>query len=295
MGETALEPSAPTEACRCHDGLWSDLARWSALVLLGLIGGATALIAARRVAGALQTPLPPALLTTVGVSLVAAAATFRLLWEAHVVRPVRLGRPATPLVATGVVLVFAAALSLPGTAWPGLIGLWLLVAGEECWAWGRLARRRRRRPVAPRTTPGDRPAPIAEPASPGAGSPAPGLSGAASAPASAESAAGSLGPPPEADVVQQFTRSRAADGSEAIAGWLRVPLAAGQRTTSAHVAFCPPFPKTPYLEVEQLDGPEVRVKTGQLLAHGVRFDLKLSQAWEEPVGVLLQFSARSAT
>ena len=95
------------------------------------------------------------------------------------------------------------------------------------------------------------------------------------------------------DVTQQLTRSQAADGVEELSGWLRTAFAAGQRTGSLHVAFCPPFAVTPELEVEQLDGPEARIKTAQLLPYGARLDLKLAAAAEEPTSVLLQFSART--
>ena len=90
-----------------------------------------------------------------------------------------------------------------------------------------------------------------------------------------------------------MTRIKAADGTEELSGWLRMPFAAGQRTGSVHVAFCPPLPAAPELSVEQIDGPEARVKTAQLLPYGARLDLKLVAASEEPASVLLQFSARA--
>ena len=99
---------------------------------------------------------------------------------------------------------------------------------------------------------------------------------------------------PALEVLQQLTRRHAADGSEDLSGWLRMPFAPGQRTASLHVAFCPPFARTPEVSAQQLDGPAVRIKTGQLLPYGVRLDLKLSAAAEMPSGVLLRFSARSA-
>lgn len=95
------------------------------------------------------------------------------------------------------------------------------------------------------------------------------------------------------DIVQQLTRRHAADGMEELSGWLRVPVSPGQRTVSAHVAFCPPFCETPEVAVEQLDGPESRIKTGQRLPYGARIDLKLTSPAEEAATVLLQFSARS--
>jgi hypothetical protein len=95
------------------------------------------------------------------------------------------------------------------------------------------------------------------------------------------------------EVVQQLTRSQAADGSENLAGWVRLPFAAGQRTGSIHVAFCPPLCATPELLVEQIDGPAARIKTAQLLPYGARLDLKLAVAATEPATVLLQFTARA--
>ncbi len=95
------------------------------------------------------------------------------------------------------------------------------------------------------------------------------------------------------NVTQHLVRSKNADGAEQICGRLRIAFAAGQRTGSVHVAFCPPLAATPDLEVEQLDGPEARIKTAQLLPYGARLDLKLSAAATEPTGVLLHFSART--
>jgi hypothetical protein len=94
------------------------------------------------------------------------------------------------------------------------------------------------------------------------------------------------------EITQQLTRSTAADGTEEIAGWLRVAFAAGQRTASVHLAFCPPFARMPELSVEQIDGPTARIKTAQVLPYGARLDLKLQAAGEMPEDVMLQFSAR---
>jgi hypothetical protein len=97
--------------------------------------------------------------------------------------------------------------------------------------------------------------------------------------------------PPDRDVVQQLTRARAPDGSETLSGWLRVQLAAGQRNASVHVAFCPPFARTPKATLELLDGPEARVKTVQLLPYGARFDLKRTTPAEVSETLLLQIAA----
>jgi hypothetical protein len=98
---------------------------------------------------------------------------------------------------------------------------------------------------------------------------------------------------PADEVTQQLTRSQSADGVETLSGWLRVGLGPGQRSANVHVAFCPPFGRTPTLEVTQSAGPPSRIKTVQLLPFGARVDLKLNQAGDEPTSVLLQFSAES--
>jgi hypothetical protein len=70
-------------------------------------------------------------------------------------------------------------------------------------------------------------------------------------------------------------------------------FAAGQRTGTIHVAFCPSLRVTPELAVEQMEGPEARIKTAQLLPYGARVDLKLASPAQESTTVLLQFTART--
>jgi hypothetical protein len=93
-------------------------------------------------------------------------------------------------------------------------------------------------------------------------------------------------------IVQQVTRLRHDDGQESVIGWCRVHFAAGQRQASSHLAFCPPLERVPVIELEQIDGPDARLKAGQTLAHGVRVELKLSQPTGEPSEVLYRFHAR---
>jgi len=88
-----------------------------------------------------------------------------------------------------------------------------------------------------------------------------------------------------------WSLTRTADGGELLSGWLRVDLAAGQRTANLHVAFCPPFTRAPRISVQQVDGPETRVKTVQTLPYGVRFDLKVADEEPEASTLLLQFAA----
>jgi hypothetical protein len=66
----------------------------------------------------------------------------------------------------------------------------------------------------------------------------------------------------------------------------------GERTAILHAAFCPPFARTPRLEVQQIEGPPARIKTSQLFAHGARLELRLERAAMAAVevGVLLMAS-----
>jgi hypothetical protein len=89
-------------------------------------------------------------------------------------------------------------------------------------------------------------------------------------------------------VTQEFVRSRQPDGGERLAGWMRVPLSPGQRTATVHLAFCPPFVRTPKITVAQQEGPTARIKEAQLLPYGARLDLKLTHAADAPATVLLE-------
>jgi len=98
---------------------------------------------------------------------------------------------------------------------------------------------------------------------------------------------------PAEEVLQHLTRRKSIAGEEELVGWVRMPLAVGQRTGNVHVAFCPPFARIPKLVVEQIEGPEARIKTALLLPYGVRFDLKLAAAAFQSGSVLVHFSAKA--
>ena len=100
--------------------------------------------------------------------------------------------------------------------------------------------------------------------------------------------------PPDEETTQQLTRRRTADGGELLTGWVRVSMAAGQRSTNVHLAFCPSFGRAPRVAVKQLGGPEARIKTVQVLPYAARFDLKLAALSESASTLLLQFSAEAA-
>jgi len=259
----------------------AELGRWSVGTAVALLATAAVLVGWRRLAGALVSPLEPAALLGVGALVAVAAAGVRTVW--HYIpgecKPVRLGWLVlvVPLVS---VAALGAALTMPGTAGGGLIAFWVCLFVEESWAW---------RPVVWRTQRGK--------GEGGRGigplTPHPSLLTPHSSPLTPHPSPLAEDVLPD-DVLQQLTRSRAADGTEQVQGWLRMRFASGQRTAIVHVAFCPPFEKTPELAVEQLDGPPMRIKTAQLLPYGVRLDLKLGTAAEEPLEVLLQLRVQGS-
>jgi hypothetical protein len=188
------------------------------------------------------------------------------------------------IVTSLAVAALGAGLCLPGTSAVGMFLLWTLLGAEESWAWGwRVRHSFDALPSAPRQAVRTDSA-HAGPSRPNRG----GMTSRAAPTLEAEEIILPKG------ITQQLTRSQAADGVEELSGWLRIAFVAGQRTGSVHVAFCPPFAATPELVVEQLEGPEARLKTAQLMSYGARLDLKLAAAAEEPTSVLVQFSARTA-
>ena len=282
----ASEPSANLDGLPFSSGAYPravELARWTAGLLVVVLSLGAALLCWRRAVGALSNPLDLASLLAVALPVVAIAVIARSAgrFSSAGARSGGIETCQAALLSVAV-LATGAALSLRGTPLAGLLALWGILIAEEAWAWrpGTMPglpemprwRRPRFRPVRV-----DAPQAIAPHST-----------------AHSEAPPMVADPPPDATVTQKITRSQAADGTESLSGWLRIPLASGQRTANVHVAFCPPFPHTPRARVKQLEGPEARVKTVQLLPYGVRFDLKLREPSESAAAVLLQFSAKAA-
>jgi hypothetical protein len=259
----------------------ATLARYGAAVMLGLLTAAAVTVVARRVVGALATPLDPVTLFAMGLLVATTAAVIRLGWLLPaVLQPKPRLDQAVMLLTSSTVLAIAVGVCLPETPVAGKFLLCLILIVEESGAW---AWHHRRGPncFLPSRKRGQNYSSPSDPLHPVLShprQPSPEINSSA---------------PFSEDVTQRFTRSQAADGSETLSGWLRAAFAAGQRTGSVHVAFCPPFAATPELKVEQLDGPETRVKTAQVLPYGARLDLKLVAVAAEPTDVVLQFSART--
>ena len=95
------------------------------------------------------------------------------------------------------------------------------------------------------------------------------------------------------DVCQQITRSQSPHSGDTIAGVLRALFQPGERSRNLHVAFCPPLPDRPSVEVVQLSGPRMRVKAADVQAFGVRFDLRLAAVSTQLEDVVIHFASRT--
>jgi hypothetical protein len=247
---------------------------------MGLFLLAGILVGSRHWAGALEKSLPFAAICGLGVGLGAAAAALRSL-ESRL-NPGRFtfrGRLIFSGCITATTLIFGLAITSSDTPAAGQAFFWLALLAEETWGWSQLLSPRKGFKILRRIDP----SPIVTCPTPHKRPSIPFLDY-----EQAETIPGS-------DIMQSLTRriSPAGNGEE-LAGWVRMPVAAGQRNGNVHVAFCPPFSRVPELTVEQADGPEARIKTAQLLPYGVRLDLKLTTAASQPDSVLVYFSAKTA-
>ena len=260
------------------DRLSASIARWASVTLLGLLGASAVVMAARRLAGALPRPLEPVPMLAAAATVAIAVFAIRLGWPIRSAAGFASRSALVAMIGASLAAVaFGAAISASGTHVGAVFSFWGLLGLEEAWAWRQILRRsagvvpprawrfwrRDRRELSAQI--------VSERARfcplfgsrriPARGRPTRWCSSsfAAAAPTAA-------------------TRCRA------LRGW----FAAGQRSGSVHVAFCPPFARTPELSVEQIDGPEARIRTAQLLPYGVRLDLKLAAEAEQDSRVLLQ-------
>ena len=210
------------------EGTWRELEAggdWRSAMVPALIASVAlmlviaAFLLARRVSGAIETPLAPLPLVLTASGLLAWASAVRL----------RLGDRRVDWLAATVLALSAVACSFPGHR-PIDWLVWLTVFA----AYGLIPTRR--------TSPAIESDKTAE------------------------------------HVLQQLTRSRTADGCEAIRGTLVAEFAPGERTATLHVAFCPPFERLPSVEAEAIDSSACDVKLAQVLHQGARLEARLSRA-----------------
>jgi hypothetical protein len=259
------------------EGMWRDESHGDVaqpwLVAKGLVAsilfalGLAAFLLVRRATGALEAPLPPLLLIATAAALFAWVSSVRIACQWRTDRGAIVASPFERMVATWLPLVtltmVAVACSYPGRR----VVDWLVWApvilansiGPEVWLRLRRASKNPARRSSTAVAVDDDPP-------------------------SAES--GTL--------LQQLSRSRDADGQESVHGTLVAEFAPGERTSTLHIAFCPPFELLPQVEAEIAEGPDASVRVAQVLHNGARLEVRLAQPAAESATVGLEFAARDS-
>jgi hypothetical protein len=256
-----------------------------------------AVLMARRLAGALTTPLDAEALLLTGSLLAATAAITRLAWQVLPKAQRTVGASWTVWVLPSLALLaFVVALSLPGSPVGALRAFWVILAVEEAislWlVWRRLdtADATLDQPsaestAAPATTTAGGEEHVDEPGLPAISS----VGGREIRVDPPQQPSPHIIPP---NVSQQLTRAIGDDGCEVLYGLLRGHFAPGQRSLRLHVSFCPPFEVVPEVSVDKIEGPELTVRVGQVLPYGARLDLRLKTLHADPADVVLELFVR---
>lgn len=263
-------PPASRATAPAIDGrVVSQLIVAGATVLLALVALTACYVWVRRATGALVEPLPAAAMVAAGAALAVTAVLFRLGCSGGN-RSNRVAQYMLWAAPTAAVATAAGALSLADSSPGALLGLWGLVALEEGWSWERVLRGAK----APAVLGVHRGATFKE---------SPAQDSLTSLPVEIDQS-------DQEHVSQYLVRRQNDQGGETMDGWIRAEFVPAQRHAIAHVAICPPFEQTPRCYAEIADGPAGEVKIGQLLAYGVRFEIKLDQPAVEATSVTVEFS-----
>jgi hypothetical protein len=240
----------------------TELVAYIRMAVGALLAVAAIMVASRRLSGALEMPLGSFQLFAAGAVLAGLAQV------ARAPAPIGLFYARGALVSL-TMAVIAASVSLLGTNLAALAGFWIMIVGEELWAWRSLLHWARR--FAKSVSRIGRPS--------------------ASALNSDDAIEELEAAEPGDDILQQLTLRSDATGTQELSGWLRLRLATGQRNGNLHVAFCPSFDSLPQVQAEAVSGPDCRVKAAQVLSHGARLDIKLDKPAEQGESVLVWFRA----
>jgi hypothetical protein len=93
-------------------------------------------------------------------------------------------------------------------------------------------------------------------------------------------------PPCPGRLQQRLERFELRGGADCLRGRLNLAVAAGSRTGSGHVGFCPAFAETPAVQVTtDYDGVEAVVSAAEVLPWGVRVECRLAEPAEEPLEI----------
>lgn len=242
----------------------------------------------RRYEGALTASLDGSLLVAASGAVVWLALAIRLAQRRWLCGSAHYQR-ASWLAPTLAVLITGGALSLPGASVATYVGIWSLIILEESWACG--AGRWTARQVGPviiKFIGAKQPSLNAPAVTPLALVTAHDVNDLEATESNhAEEAVGE-------DVTQRLIRTDSNKEGDVLRGQVRATLVAEQRTCHVHVAFCPPFPGVPEIEFQQTEGPPARIKPGQVLPWGLRFDVKLNSVGPARVGIEFTATANSS-
>ena len=227
------------------------------------------LLIARRLAGALIEPLPLAGWLLTGL-IMALWLRWYATWQPYRFVTPEAARLPIALLSPAIAGLLGLALWLPGTGLPALAcyAAIVVVGGSQRVAlpWRRIWPARLRHPLRWQ------------------------FEDSSAESAGEEPAVASSLPPA---VVQQLVRRRDRGEAESLRGSVRADFVAGQRIASAHVAICPPFVGPPHCQVAVAAGPAAEVRVASALPFGVRFEIKLAQATEQPASVVIEFAVDS--
>ena len=260
---------------RLQRGLGQTVIAAASIALLTL----ACMIAARRLAGGLAIPLGPGSLLVVAGVLSAIATLMRV--AVIVTFGERRSWPEWGLliVPSLTMLLLANSLSLPKTAVAGLIAIWGIIGLHEAawlagfwWRIGRPLRWGRRQTVARLPSAGN------SILSPDAG----------------QSTSDVERSEFDGRLTQILQRGVDEQGNEMFWGTIRADFAAGQRSQSLHLAFCPPFDSLPELTVDRAEGPAANVSVAEVQSYGARIEVRLGGVLPEVTEVTLEFYARQA-
>lgn len=263
-------PSAGSARTRRAAFQTALLLRWLAGFLTGALFFCSAWLMVRRLTGSFAAPLGDGALLAVGALAVLWAAAARLLWSHTAEAPGKSWQQrAMEWGPTAALVLIATSAVLPGNSLAAVVLLWTMIAVEELGAglFGRLSK----------TT---RPFTIVLP---------PGLRRRAKPRPKSSEAVEVGGVSQSSDVRQQQTRERAADGREAIYGTFRAVFSPCQRVTIEHLVFCPMLAGVPRLTAVVLDELNCSVRATHVYRYGARLEVKLQEACDEPVEVLVQY------
>lgn len=273
-----MSPAQASTAIRCSPPLlhWHELASLAAWTALSLFIALAALLAVRRLTGAMTQPLPGPLLVLVAAALAAVLVLLRLWLLPSDMRGLRASRPLTweivsrwsivalPSVALAVLLV---SVMTTGTSLPAALATLLFAGVIEGLFWRHIAVALRAFPTEPALELPHRSVQSAEAAS-------------------EQNETDEEAYP--ASLLQQIVRTRGEAGGEAIHAVLRAEFQPGEQVQVLHIAFCPPLANPPRLQAMTPGRTAADVKVTAAHTFGARLEVHLASPAVESIELIVE-------